>query len=63
MAITVAYHANTRQIDGTTGRTVGQIRSVFGPIFGLPKNATATLNGRRASDSERPKDGDTVAFR
>jgi hypothetical protein len=44
------------------GRTVAFARQQLGPVYNIPADATATLNGRAASNDTVLRDGDELQF-
>jgi hypothetical protein len=62
MAVTISSGANARPVEGLEGKTVSEIRTAFEGLYGIHKDAVATLNGSRAEGSDTVTDGDELAF-
>lgn len=60
--VTVTSGANSNDLEGLAGKTVGEIRSAFSGIYNIAADAVATLNGARVSDDHILNEGDELSF-
>lgn len=60
--VTVISGANSENLEGVVGQTVGAVRQALAGIINIAPDATATLNGSRASNDDVLEDGDELVF-
>lgn len=60
--VTVTAGANTNDLEGLEGQTVGAVRAAFGGVFNISAGSAAKINGRSASDSTVLRSGDDLVF-
>jgi len=59
--VTVTYGANSSDLEGFAGQSVGAVRAAFSNV-GVTADQAATINGRPALDSAILQEGDELAF-
>lgn len=59
--ITVISGANEQDFP-LAGRSVEFVRSQLGPVYNIPADAVATVNGRAADGGFTLRDGDELVF-
>lgn len=60
--VTITAGANSNDLEGLDGQTVGAVRQAFAGVFNIPADAAATLNGSPASDGDVLRNGDSLVF-
>lgn len=60
--VTVTSGANSNDLEGLAGQTVGAVRAALASIFNITSDAVATLNGQRASTDTILNEGDELVF-
>ena len=60
--VTVTAGANSEPFPGLVGKSVGEIRSAFATLYNIAPDASATLNGRAADESEILRENDNLVF-
>ena len=57
----ISYGVNTLELD-LAGKTIEELRGIYAPIFQIPEDAVAYLNGEEVEDFEVLESGDTLEF-
>ena len=60
--VTVTSGANSNDLEGLAGQTVGAVRQAFSSIYNIAPDAVATLNGDRVGDSQILNEDDELSF-
>ncbi len=60
--VTVVSGANSNDLEGLAGQTVGAVRAALASLFNIASDAVATLNGNRASNDQILAEGDELTF-
>lgn len=60
--VTVVSGANSSELEGLAGQTVGAVRAQLSGIFNIATDAIATVNGSRADNGAFLNEGDELSF-
>ena len=60
--VTVVAGADSQPLEGLAGKTVAAVREAFASLYNIASDATATINGRTARESDVLSEGDNLAF-
>ena len=60
--VTVVSGANSNDLEGLAGQTVGAVRAALSSLFNIASDAVATLNGQRVGADQILNEGDELSF-
>lgn len=60
--VTVISGANSNELEGLAGQTVGAVRAALASLFSIGTDSVATLNGARVSNDQILNEGDELSF-